>query len=119
MIRFKLKSSYVKDLDNMKLYFVVVPSAILAILNHPSTNGWRITGNFMAFSMYLEAISVMPQLRLMQNAKMIETFTGYYVFALGVSRFMALPHWIVQVYHLRAHSSIPSSKIIKSKIKCT
>ncbi|XP_027906766.1 ER lumen protein-retaining receptor 1-A-like [Vigna unguiculata] len=101
MIRFKLKSSYIKELDNMKLYFVVVPSAILATLIHPYINGWRITGFFMAFSIYLEAVSVIPQLRFMQNAKMIETFTGYYVFALGVSRFMALAHWIVQICDTR------------------
>ncbi|XP_017441259.1 uncharacterized protein LOC108346715 [Vigna angularis] len=57
--------------------------------------------NRKGLSIYLETISVMPQLRLIQNAKMIETFTGYYVFALGVSRFMALPHWIVQICDTR------------------
>ncbi|BAT97114.1 hypothetical protein LR48_Vigan11g137300 [Vigna angularis] len=98
MIRFKLKSSYIKDLDNMKLYFVVVPSAIIAILIHPFTHHWRVIRIVWAFSLYLEAVSVLPQLRFMQNAKMVETFTGYYVFALGVSRFMALAYWIIQIY---------------------
>lgn len=98
MIRFKLKSSYIKDLDNMKHYFVVVPSAIVAILIHPFTHHWRVIRIVWAFSLYLEAVSVLPQLRFMQNAKMVETFTGYYVFALGVSRFMALAYWIIQIY---------------------
>ncbi|KAL9303378.1 hypothetical protein ACSQ67_020641 [Phaseolus vulgaris] len=101
MIRFKLKSSYIKELDNMKLYFVVVPSAILAILIHPLLAQGRIAGIVMAFSFYLEAVSVLPQLRFIQNAKMIETFTGFYVFALGVSRFMALLHWIIQIYETK------------------
>ncbi|CAJ1949539.1 unnamed protein product [Sphenostylis stenocarpa] len=109
MIRFKLKASYIKELDNMKLYFVVVPSAILAVLVHPFSTQWSITRVAIAFSIYLEAVSVLPQLRFMQNAKvaslgsvqMIETFTGYYVFALGVSRFMALAHWIIQIYDTR------------------
>ncbi|CAJ1949541.1 unnamed protein product [Sphenostylis stenocarpa] len=98
MIRFRLKSSYIKELDNSRLYFVVVPSAILAILIHPYTHHWRLIRIVWAFSLYLEAVSVLPQLRFMQNAKMVETFTGYYVFALGVSRFMALAYWIIQIY---------------------
>lgn len=101
MIRFKLKSSYIKDLDNLRLYFVVVPSAILAILIHPFTTHWRLVRIVWAFSLYLEAVSVLPQLRFMQNAKMVETFTGYYVFALGVSRFIALAYWLIQIYETR------------------
>ncbi|KAL2319292.1 hypothetical protein Fmac_028261 [Flemingia macrophylla] len=99
MIRFKLKSSYIKELDNLRLYFVVVPVAILAILIHPYIIDWSLFFRIMwAFSLYLEAVSILPQLRFMQNAKMIETFTGYYVFALGISRFMALAYWIIQIY---------------------
>ncbi|KAA3459269.1 ER lumen protein retaining receptor family protein isoform 1 [Gossypium australe] len=51
-----------------------------------------------AFCVYLEAVSVMPQLRMMQNAKMIEPFTAHYVFALSMARFLACAHWIIQVY---------------------
>ncbi|KAF7825836.1 putative ER lumen protein-retaining receptor C28H8.4 [Senna tora] len=97
-IRFKLKSTYIKDLDNLKLSFVVVPSAILAIVVHPFIAHFRLIRILWAFCVYLEAISVLPQLRFMQNAKMIETFTGHYVFALGVSRFLALAHWLIQMY---------------------
>ncbi|XP_020224417.1 ER lumen protein-retaining receptor [Cajanus cajan] len=99
MMRFKLKSSYIKDLDNLRLYFVVVPVAILAILIHPFIFSWSLFLRIIwAFSLYLEAVSILPQLRFMQNAKMIETFTGYYVFALGISRFMGLAYWIIQMY---------------------
>ncbi|XP_027335243.1 ER lumen protein-retaining receptor-like [Abrus precatorius] len=101
MIRFKLKSSYIKELDNLRLSFVVVPSAILAILIHPFTTHWRFIRVIWAFSLYLEAVSVLPQLRFMRNAKMIETFTGYYVFALGISRFLALAHWVIQIYETK------------------
>jgi len=47
----------------------VVPSAILAILIHPFTTHWRLVRIVWAFSLYLEAVSVLPQLRFMQNAK--------------------------------------------------
>lgn len=100
-IRFKLKSSYIKELDTLKLLFLVVPAAILAVLVNPRTRHAKLSNILWAFCVYLEAVSVLPQVRFMQNAKIVETFTGYYVFALGVSRFLALAHWIIQIYETR------------------
>ncbi|CAL5195473.1 unnamed protein product [Lathyrus oleraceus] len=101
LIRFKLKSSYIKEFDNMRLSFLAVPSTILAILIHPYTKHIWIARVLWAFSVYLETISILPQLRHMQKAKIVETFTGYYVFALGVSRFFALAYWIIHTYDTR------------------
>ncbi|KAG8387264.1 hypothetical protein BUALT_Bualt02G0003300 [Buddleja alternifolia] len=101
MIRFKLKSTYNAELDNMPLYYVAVPCAILAILIHPTTQHARIGRILWAFAVYLESISVLPQLRMMQNTKMIEPFTAHYVFALGVARFLGCAHWIIKVYDSR------------------
>ncbi|KAL0389876.1 UNVERIFIED_CONTAM: hypothetical protein Scaly_0344700 [Sesamum calycinum] len=98
MIRFKLKSTYIVELDNMPLYYVAVPSAILAIFIHPYTQHARIGRILWAFAVYLESVSVLPQLRMMQNMKMVEPFTANYVFALGVARFLGCAHWIIKVY---------------------
>ncbi|KEH18130.1 ER lumen protein retaining receptor family protein [Medicago truncatula] len=98
LMRFRLKSSYIKEFDTMWLSFLVVPSAILAVLINPATPHMWIVRVLFAFTMYLETVSVLPQIRYMQNAKMVETFTGYYVFALGVSRFFSLAYWIIHVY---------------------
>ncbi|XP_045832607.1 ER lumen protein-retaining receptor erd-2.2-like [Trifolium pratense] len=99
LMRFRLKSSYIKEFDNMWLSFLVVPSAILAVLIHPrSPQYYWIARVIFAFTLYLETVAILPQIRYMQNAKMIETFTGYYVFALGISRFLALAYWIIHIY---------------------
>ncbi|XP_057964587.1 uncharacterized protein LOC131155451 [Malania oleifera] len=98
MIRFRLTSTYIKELDNMPLYYMLVPCAILALVVHPYAHYIRIHRMLWAFAAYLESISVLPQLRLMQNAKMIEPFTAHYVFALGIARFLGCAHWIIQVY---------------------
>ncbi|KEH18126.1 putative ER lumen protein retaining receptor [Medicago truncatula] len=102
MIRFKLKSSYIKEFDNMWLSLLVAFCAILAIIIHPlfTHHSW-IARVFWVFPTYLETISILPQLRYMQNAKIVETFTGYYVFALGVSRFLSLAFWIIHTYDTR------------------
>ncbi|OIW01036.1 hypothetical protein TanjilG_14219 [Lupinus angustifolius] len=70
---------------------------------HPFTMHFRIFGFLWSFAVYLEAISVLPQLRYMQNAKMIEPMTGKYVFALGLSKFLGLANWIIQIYETRGH----------------
>lgn len=98
MIRFKLKSTYIAELDNIPIYYLVVPCAVLAILIHPYTQHSYFSRILWAFCVYLESVSVLPQLRMMQNAKMIEPFTAHYVFALGVARFLGCAYWIIQVY---------------------
>jgi hypothetical protein len=72
-----------------------------------------------ALCVYVEAVSVLPQLRMMQKAKVVEKFTAHYVFALGLSRFISCAHWILQIidgdsfllqvrptrpFHRRSHS---------------
>jgi ER lumen protein retaining receptor len=101
MIRYKLNSTYDEELDNMKIYYLVLPCAVLGILVHPYTQHAIIPRMLWAFCVYLEALSVLPQLRMMQNTKMVEPFTAHYVFALGVARFFSCAHWIIQVYETR------------------
>ncbi|XP_045832604.1 ER lumen protein-retaining receptor erd-2.2-like [Trifolium pratense] len=102
LIRFKLNSTYMKEFDNMWLSFLVVPSTILALFIHPSyaLHIWIVRCSW-GFARYLETISIFPQLRYMQKAKMVETFTGYYVFALGISRFFSLGYLIIHTYETR------------------
>ncbi|KAG6413451.1 hypothetical protein SASPL_126162 [Salvia splendens] len=128
MIRFKLKSSYMEDKDNFLLYYVEIladlvsaevftvhllkeilmlvqlaPCAVLALGIHPTTSHHLINRIFWAFCVYLEAVSVLPQLRVMQNTKIVEPFTAHYVFALGVARFLSCAHWVLQVFDSRGH----------------
>ncbi|XP_043721929.1 ER lumen protein-retaining receptor erd-2.2-like [Telopea speciosissima] len=97
MMRFKLKSTYIKELDNLPLYYVVIPSAILALFIHPYVDHFRLNRMLWAFGVYAESVSVLPQLRLIQNAKMAEPFTAHYVFSLGVERFLGCAYWIIRV----------------------
>ncbi|KAK4796424.1 hypothetical protein SAY86_028750 [Trapa natans] len=101
MIRFKLKSSYMADKDNFAIYYVVIPCAALSLIIHPATLHNLFNRICWAFCVYLEAVSVLPQLRVMQNTKIVETFTAHYVFALGISRFLSCAHWVLQVLDTR------------------
>ncbi|KAK4770566.1 hypothetical protein SAY87_031098 [Trapa incisa] len=95
MIRFKLASSYMGDEDNFAIFYMVIPCAVLSLFVHPSTGHHLLNRIFWGFSVYIEAVSVLPQLR------MVEPFTAHYVFALGIARFLSCAHWILQVLDSR------------------
>ncbi|XP_022159550.1 ER lumen protein-retaining receptor-like [Momordica charantia] len=101
MIRYKLKNTYAKAFDNFHLYYVVVPSMVLSMVIFPHAHHNHLVRVLWAFGVYVESFSVLPQLLMMQNAKMIEPFTAHYVFALGISRFLAFAHWVIQVFETR------------------
>lgn len=104
MMRSKLKSTYLKELDTTPLLYVILPCVILGILIHPYYSGQgRVVYIIWASSLYLESVSVFPQLRMMQNTKMVEPFTAHYVFALGVSRFFSFANWTVHVIQSPSH----------------
>lgn len=47
----------------------LVPCAVLAFFIHPKTTHLWVNRALWAFCVYLEAVSVLPQLRLMQNTR--------------------------------------------------
>ncbi|WOL01390.1 ER lumen protein-retaining receptor erd-2.2 [Canna indica] len=98
MIRFKLKTTYLDALDKMPRYYLVVPCVVLALIFQVFPRQFRLNRIVWAFSQFLETVAVLPQLKLMQNTKMVEPFTGTYVFALGVSRFLAFVNWFVELH---------------------
>nr|XP_043619335.1 ER lumen protein-retaining receptor erd-2.2-like [Erigeron canadensis] len=101
MMRVNLNSSYMLEKDNISNLYVVVPCAVLSLLVHPTTQHYMVYRIMWAFCVYLESVSVLPQLRVMQNTKIVEPFTAHYVFALGVARFLSCAHWILQVVDTR------------------
>ncbi|PPD69711.1 hypothetical protein GOBAR_DD33405 [Gossypium barbadense] len=78
----------------------VVPCAVLALCIHPTTSHNLLNRISWAFCVYLEAVSVLPQLRVMQNTKIVEPFTAHYVFALGVARTQHMKALLKVVYEL-------------------
>jgi ER lumen protein retaining receptor len=48
------------------------------------------------FSIYLEAVAILPQLFLLQRAGEVEVITADYVFMLGGYRVLYLLNWIVR-----------------------
>ncbi|XP_021720103.1 putative ER lumen protein-retaining receptor C28H8.4 [Chenopodium quinoa] len=94
MMRYKLQNTYMQELDTMPLYYVLVPCAVVALIGHPGWQSDIVTRFLYMYFTTIEAVSVLPQLLLIQNAKLVEPFTAHYVFALGVARFFSCANWI-------------------------
>ncbi|KAL3686981.1 hypothetical protein R1sor_013290 [Riccia sorocarpa] len=94
-----VKQSYDKDHDTFRHYFLIIPCLILALLiNHQFT----VREILWTFSLYLEAVAIIPQLVLLQRTKNIDNLTGNYVFFLGAYRGFYLLNWIYR-YFTDAH----------------
>ena len=98
MMQTSVRTTYNEVLDPTPLALIVGPCVGLAIFAHPTTKHLWFNRVLWATCVYLEAVSVLPQLRVMQSAKVVERWTANYVFSLGVARFLSCAHWILQIF---------------------
>ncbi|KAF8409105.1 hypothetical protein HHK36_005178 [Tetracentron sinense] len=75
-----VKRSYDKELDTFRHYFLIAASFALALLIHEKFTFQEI---LWAFSIYLEAVAILPQLVLLQRSGNVDNLAGQYVFFLG------------------------------------
>ena len=95
LIYFKYKETSDLMLDNkIPFYYLVIPSYILALIIKSNLNNNFFCDTNWAFSMYLEAFAIFPQILLFSIKKgQIEKFTSHYVALCGLSRLCSLIFW--------------------------
>lgn len=76
---------------------MLIGSALLAILIHPGSKFWSVQ-ILVAFSIYLEAVALLPQLAFMRRMVEIEPLTSLSVSLLVISRITRLGFWISLFY---------------------
>ena len=75
-------------------YFLVIPCYIFSLMFRSALNDNVFCDINWAFSMYLEALAIFPQILLFTFKKgQIETFTSHYVALCGLSRLFSLIFW--------------------------
>uniref|UniRef100_A0A6B2LHC1 ER lumen protein-retaining receptor n=1 Tax=Arcella intermedia TaxID=1963864 RepID=A0A6B2LHC1_9EUKA len=91
MVKVKYGKSYSKDEDTFPTWWLVVPCLLLSLVWNEEFSFFEV---LWAFSIYLEAVSILPQLVLLQKTGNVETLTGHYIFCLGGYRALYLLNWI-------------------------
>ncbi|KAG2689330.1 hypothetical protein I3760_09G134300 [Carya illinoinensis] len=90
-----VRCSYDKELDTFRHYFLIAASFALALLVNEKFTFQEI---FWAFSIYLEAVAILPQLVLLQRSGNVDNLTGQYVFFLGAYRAFYILNWIYRYF---------------------
>ena len=65
------------------MIFIIVPAAGLAALVHHDTSFQELC---WTFSVYLEAVAIMPQLQMIAETGEAETITSHYLVMMGLYR---------------------------------
>ena len=104
MIRFQepIRSTYDKAQDTFLHWkFAVLPCFIIAIFTQLLGHKHRfsIMELLWTFSIYLEAIAILPQLIVLQRYREVENLTGNYIFFMGSYRALYIANWIYRAYH--------------------
>ncbi|XP_057464896.1 ER lumen protein-retaining receptor A-like [Actinidia eriantha] len=90
-----VKRSYDRELDTFRHYFLVGACFVLALFLHENFTFQEI---FWAFSIYLEAVAILPQLVLLQRSGNVDNLTGQYIFFLGAYRAFYILNWIYRYF---------------------
>jgi len=86
------KATYNAENDGFPIQYLIAPCAVLGlIINQDHYSPFEI---IWAFSVYLEAVAILPQLFLLQKLGEVENLTSHYVFALGAYRGLYLLNWV-------------------------
>ncbi|KAF2288043.1 hypothetical protein GH714_004061 [Hevea brasiliensis] len=90
-----VKQTYSKDEDTFRHYILILLCFVLALLIHRSFDVIEV---LWAFSIYLEAVAILPQLLLLQRSRNIDNLTVNYVFLLGAYRALYIVNWIYRFF---------------------
>ena len=101
MIRTTYKASYQDYItqDSLDYRFLIIPCAVLCLIWNEEPGG-LFSSPFeisWAFSIYLEAIAILPQCVLNRARKgLVDVLTADYVFCLGAYRLLYFLSWVLR-----------------------
>ncbi|KAI4520489.1 ER lumen protein retaining receptor-domain-containing protein [Schizophyllum commune] len=95
LMKFRFRPTQDPSLDTFRVEYLVGPCAVLALIFNyaftPSEILW-------SFSIFLEAVAILPQLFILQRTGEAETITTHYLAALGAYRALYIPNWIYRYF---------------------
>lgn len=79
------------SIDTFKIEYILAPCILFSLLfNYKFT----VAEVLWSFSIWLEALAILPQLFMLQRTGEAETITTHYLAALGLYRALYIPNWI-------------------------
>ncbi|GAA93495.1 uncharacterized protein L969DRAFT_95852 [Mixia osmundae IAM 14324] len=91
LMKFRYRPTHDPAIDTLRLEYLLGPCAVLALIFNYKFTPMEI---LWSFSIFLEAVAVLPQLFMLQRTGEAETITTHYLAALAAYRALYIPNWI-------------------------
>eukprot|EP00730_Choanoeca_flexa_P001501 TRINITY_DN10663_c0_g1_i1.p2 TRINITY_DN10663_c0_g1~~TRINITY_DN10663_c0_g1_i1.p2 ORF type:complete len:214 (+),score=26.21 TRINITY_DN10663_c0_g1_i1:75-716(+) len=95
LIYIRFKATYDGNHDTFRIELAIIPSLILAFIFHYNMSFFELC---WSFSIFLEAVAILPQLFMVTKTGEAENITSHYLFALGSYRGLYILNWIYRYY---------------------
>jgi hypothetical protein len=98
-----------EDNDSFNSLYLVGPCLLVALILHPNVTGSWLINVLWAFSTYLEALALIPQLFVFHSAsRTVDNMTSLWIVSLFISRVLECSFWFVALF-FRGYMKIWSS----------
>jgi len=85
--------TYDETLDHMNHLYIIGPAAGIALILHPHLNNFMPSDVAWAFALYLESVTVLPQLFMFMKEGKVQPHTSHFLAAQALSRCMSFIFW--------------------------
>ncbi|KAF9569971.1 endoplasmic reticulum retention protein [Mortierella alpina] len=95
LMKIKFKATNDPRLDTFQVQYIVGGAAALSLV---ANYAFTVQEILWTFSVYLEAVAILPQLFMLTKTGEAETITTHYLFALGAYRGLYLVNWVYRYF---------------------
>ncbi|KAK3828655.1 MAG: ER lumen protein retaining receptor-domain-containing protein [Benniella sp.] len=95
LMKLKFKATNDPRLDTFQVQYLVAGCLLLSLI---ANYAFTLQEILWTFSVYLEAVAILPQLFMLTKTGEAEVITTHYLFALGGYRALYLVNWIYRYY---------------------
>ncbi|GAA5864463.1 hypothetical protein JCM3774_005136 [Rhodotorula dairenensis] len=95
LIKSKYRPTQDPAIDTFRLEYIIGPCAVLGLIFNYK---FSVTEILWSFSIFLEAVAILPQLFMLSRTGEAETITTHYLFALGAYRALYIPNWVYRYF---------------------
>merc|ERR1712087_765253 len=91
--RVHYRETYDVSLDHFNHVYIIAPAAAISLVMHPHLNNFLPTDISWAFALYLESVTVLPQLFMFMKEGSAQPHTSHFLAAQALSRLMSFIFW--------------------------
>jgi hypothetical protein len=91
--RVRYVGTYDPNTDNFMHVWIILPAAAVSLILHPNLNNFLPSDIAWAFALYLESVTVLPQLFMFMKEGQAEPFTSHFLAAQATAKFISFIFW--------------------------